>query len=107
MGASVSYALIEGGRMFRKTLIVLIVAVLIGLGLNINLLRAQRYYEQKQTFTCEELIQIEDKLDEVLAKLEKEGNKEVLNKLDQILESQAQIRDELRVIKIRVSRSRR
>ena len=90
--------------MFKRVILVLLFAVLVGLCLNIRLIRAQKYEEQKPTFTCEELIQIEEGLDGVLAKLEKEGNKEVLNKLDKILENQAQIKDELKIIKIRASR---
>jgi predicted nucleotide-binding protein (sugar kinase/HSP70/actin superfamily) len=90
--------------MFKKTFIILIIAVLIGLSLVLGSIFAQRYYEEEPTVACEELTLIEEELDKVLALLEKKSSKEILEKLDQILENQAQIKNELRIIKVRASR---
>ena len=90
--------------MFKKLTVILIIAVIIGLGLSLRLIFAQKYYEQEPTVACKDLTLIEEKLDRILAMLEKEGNKKVLEKLDQILQNQAQIKDELKIIKVRASR---
>jgi hypothetical protein len=63
--------------MFKKVLIVLVVAVLIGLGLNIGLMYAQRDQGKESAVDC----------------------KEILNKLDQILQNQEQMKEELAIIK--------
>ena len=90
--------------MFKKTVIVLSIAILIGLGLSLKSIFAQRYYEGEPMVECEELILIEEKLDTVLAMLEEKGGEEIIRRLDQIIENQSLIRDELRIIKVRPSR---
>lgn len=90
--------------MFRKLVIILIMAVLIGLGLNLRLMYAQRYYEQESEGLEENLSLIAKKLDIILALLEKKSNEDVLDRLERILQSQVQIGEELKVIKVRASR---
>jgi hypothetical protein len=90
--------------MSKKAIIILIIVILIGLGLSLRSVFAQRYYEQKPMVACEDLILIEENLDKALALLKEKGNKEILKKLDQILQNQAQIKDELKIIKVRASR---
>jgi len=70
--------------MFKKALIVLIAVVLMGLILNIGLMHAQKSGEEK-TVSSEKGSQ--------------ETLEEILNKLDQILENQAEIISELYQIK--------
>jgi hypothetical protein len=83
---------------------VLIIALLIGSSLSLKSIYAQKYYEQESIDIYEELDLIEKKVDKALRLLEGKDNKEILKKLDQILENQAQIKDELRIIKVRASR---
>ena len=90
--------------MFKRMVIILSIAILIGLGLSLRLIFAQRYYEQEPMLDYEELEVIEEKLDTVLVLLEEKGDEEIIKRLDQILENQAQIKDELKIIKVRASR---
>ena len=90
--------------MFKKMVIILGIAVLVGLGLSLKSIFAQRYYDGEPILYCEELEVFEEKLDMVLALLEQKGNEEITGRLDRILENQAQIKDELKIIKVRASR---
>ncbi|MFH1338950.1 MAG: hypothetical protein ABIH40_03820 [Candidatus Omnitrophota bacterium] len=94
--------------MFKKKIIILSVVVLIGLGLNLGLKQifAQKYYQQEPAAAdvYGELELIGNKLDKALALLGAADNKEILKKLDQILQEQALIKEELRIIKIRATR---
>ena len=69
-----------GGEMFKKVLVVLIVAVLIGLVLNIKWMYAQKNEETKSTVDYEQ----------------------ILDKLDQILENQTQMKEDIYIIRQRV-----
>lgn len=93
--------------MFKKKFIILSVVVLIGLGLNLGLrqLFAQRYYQQESAADVYgELELLGNKIDKALALLEAADNREILKKLDQVLQEQALIKEELRIIKIRTTR---
>ena len=91
--------------MSKRMITILIIAIVIGLSLSLrSILFAQRYYQQQEMVSCDELEEIQERLESVVDLLEEKGNKEILRKLDQILENQAQIKDELRIIKVRASR---
>ena len=90
--------------MLKRIVIILSITVFIGLGLSLRLIFAQRYYEEEPMLDCEELEVVEEKLDMILALLEQKGNQKITERLDRILENQAQIKDELKIIKVRASR---
>ncbi|MBU1871174.1 MAG: hypothetical protein KKH80_00005 [Candidatus Omnitrophica bacterium] len=90
--------------MFKKLVTILIIAISIAVLFHTKLMYAQRYYQDEEKIASEDLTLIEDKLDEILALFEEKNNKEVLAKIEQILANQAQIKEELKIIKIRASR---
>ncbi|MFH1577958.1 MAG: hypothetical protein ABIC18_02680 [Candidatus Omnitrophota bacterium] len=92
----------------KKLMIIISIVIFIGLALSFNSILAQKNYEYEDEdeamVECEDLTLIEEDLARVLSLLEKGGNKEILKKLDQVLKNQAEIKDELKIIKIRASR---
>jgi len=92
--------------MFKRLIIVSGIMVVIGLGFGLRQIFAQKYYQQEPAAAdvYGELELIGNKLDKALALLGAADNKEILKKLDQILQEQALIKEELRIIKIRATR---
>ncbi|MBU0548970.1 MAG: hypothetical protein KJ838_01430 [Candidatus Omnitrophica bacterium] len=92
--------------MLKKFVITVFIALLISLGLSIGSMHAQKYYEEETRILDDDLTFLTKKLDSILSYLadEKNKDKEFMDKISQILANQAQIKDELKIIKIRASR---
>ncbi|MFC1592394.1 hypothetical protein ACFL4C_00050 [Candidatus Omnitrophota bacterium] len=92
--------------MLKKQVAIVIIAVLFSLGLGVRLMHAEKYYGQQAEIDSDAVTLIEEKLDKISSSILKEGDKdkEILDKLSQVLQNQAQIKDELRIIKIRATR---
>ncbi|MCM8800677.1 MAG: hypothetical protein NC912_01470 [Candidatus Omnitrophica bacterium] len=89
--------------MFKKNIFFIFLITLF-LITALNLLRAQNY-PQDQIFIedlADRLKEVEAKLDRVLIQLE--NQKQILQKLDLILNTQSQMQQELQVIKVRATR---
>ena len=84
--------------MFKRIVIILFIVILFGFGISIRSMSAQKYYADEITVASEDLIFIiEKRLNKILALLErKNSNEEILSKLNRIMETQAQIKEELK-----------
>ena len=90
--------------MSKKIFITLVLTIFVSLGFGLRAIFAQKYNMQQSMVSDNSLIIIEEKLDRVLSKLDKQSDTKMLEKLDQILKNQDNIRQQLNIIRIRASR---
>lgn len=98
---------IGGREMFKKVMIILGIGVFVWLGIGLRTMQAERYSNSAEEMDLEgiigQLAQIEAKFDKLSSGLES-TNKDVLNKLNTILNNQEKIFQELETIKVRATR---
>lgn len=92
--------------MFRKTILVFLVMGAAVIFLSSRQLFAQRQPDGQEALymISEKLAAMEAKLDKIVVLMDKVSNKEVLQKLDQVLDNQGRIINELDVVRVRASK---
>jgi hypothetical protein len=93
----------------KKTAMILMVGLFMVLVFRLNMISAQGYKKGSDFVERDELALVEEKIDKIINILSEKGaqeksDKEILNKLNQVLSNQEKILAELDVVKIRATR---
>lgn len=95
--------------MRKKMIVVIIIAVFAVLAFRLTSTLAQRHDRDSGYVNKEDFALIEEKIDKILSILPEKGSQELVNrnisdKLDQIISNQQKILSELEVVKVRASK---
>lgn len=87
----------------KKIVVILMITILLGLAIGAKFIST---VQSQDEISSSDLDRLEEKLDVILDILKRKDDtdKEILNKLEQVLDNQAEMKEHLSVIKVRATR---